>query len=287
MDQPGASRLAGRDRGQANATHGVRCAAGPYGQNGPSRAESQGARSGLGRLDSLELGQCVQILDLLDLVVVEVQLPEAVQRLQVLDALDQVLTQAESLGRKGRLTWAARGATSKQRLYGAWQSHGAGRAVFAPVVLLERGDFGEDGRGHGGSDLLGERGLAQGLGCVQFPSRVNPLVGSIQKMNLTAWPRAARCGVCSTQVGSGLGPGGAGGSGLPDLALCPAPCPALLRFRVLRALPDEARSPAVDSPTRVGGRSEDGAESSHLHFLQNLEPLNFPDAVVIQIDILK
>lgn len=36
-----------------------------------------------------------------------------------------------------------------------------------------------------------------------------------------------------------------------------------------------------------GGRSEDGAESSHLHFLQNLEPLNFPDAVVIQIDILK
>lgn len=43
-----------------------------------------------------------------------------------------------------------------------------------------------------GAELLGERGLVQGLGCAQFPSRVNPLVGSILKTNLTQWPRAAR-----------------------------------------------------------------------------------------------
>lgn len=83
---------------------------------------------------------------------------------------------------------------------------------FSPVVFLERGDFAEDGRCHGGADLLGERGLAQGLGCAQIPGRVNPLVGSLLKTNLTQRPRAVRRSVCLTQVGSGL----------PDLALCPA-----------------------------------------------------------------
>lgn len=114
-----------------------------------------------------------------------------------------------------------------------------------------------------GAELLGERGLVQGLGCAQFPSRVNPLVGSILKTNLTQWPRAARL------------------HSVP----CPVPCPA--QIPGVPGASGRGPIPSGGLAHARGGRSEGGAGSSHLHFLQNLEPFNFPDAVVIQVDILK
>lgn len=36
-----------------------------------------------------------------------------------------------------------------------------------------------------------------------------------------------------------------------------------------------------------GARRRVKRSPSHLHFLQNLEPFNFPDAVVIEVDVLK
>lgn len=69
-----------------------------------------GPPSSPGSQDSLQLCQCVQILNLLDLVVIEIQLSEAVQLFQVLNTFNQILTEAQSLqDGKGTVTGEATG----------------------------------------------------------------------------------------------------------------------------------------------------------------------------------
>lgn len=48
-------------------------------------------------LDSLKVHQRLQVLNLADLIVIEVQLPQGLQLLQVLNVLNQILTQTQSL----------------------------------------------------------------------------------------------------------------------------------------------------------------------------------------------
>ena len=55
--------------------------------------------------DSLKIHKSLQVLDLPNLIVVEIQLPQGLQLLQVLNALHQVLTQTQSLA--GKQIWTA------------------------------------------------------------------------------------------------------------------------------------------------------------------------------------
>lgn len=147
------------------------------GGQGPTAA-SQGRHS-------LQLRQCVQVLHLPDLVVVQIQLPEAAQLLQVLDALNQVLTEAESLGtEKGPpAPTVSAEATWKRPLFWDRGSLRGGRGCSLPPVA--RGaDLGAGG-GLGPEQTYSAGGLGRGLGCVLFAGRVIPQWAGFWEMNLT------------------------------------------------------------------------------------------------------